>query len=357
MPINRLYATWFPFLRQLLPAERLTRVRNLTYLLCGLSAGRSVTLSHIASYVPLSVKLLSVVRRLDRFLENPAFDVRCWYEPQVRAWLTNCPGRRVRLIIDSTPIGFGQQWLVIALAHRRRAVPLVWDWVPHRRGHSPVQQQLALWRYLHTLLPPGRTVVVVGDAEFGSVAVLRQLDAWGWYYVFRQKGRLLVHPHGAGAWQRLAQLRVRAGQTRRLAQWQLTARHAYPTHLVLHWAVGAARPWRLVTNLPTAAQALCAYRRRMWIEQLFGDVKGHGVQFDTTHLRDPAKLSRLAFVVAVWYVHCVVLGTQHVAHGRCPQVDRHDRRDLSLFQIGWRWARRRLWRGLPVPMSLSPFPP
>ena len=40
MSANRLYHTWFEQIRQLLPDERITRVRNFVWLLVGMRANR-----------------------------------------------------------------------------------------------------------------------------------------------------------------------------------------------------------------------------------------------------------------------------------------------------------------------------
>jgi hypothetical protein len=37
------------------------------------------------------------------------------------------------------------------------------------------------------LIPKAAGVFLEGDCEFGSIAVMRQLDAWGWFYALRQK--------------------------------------------------------------------------------------------------------------------------------------------------------------------------
>ena len=81
MPINRQYHTW------ICRRQRITQVRNFTWLLVGIHQSRSVTLSKIAGKIPGEAKLLSTVRRLGRFLSNPAIRVRVWYEPIARAWL------------------------------------------------------------------------------------------------------------------------------------------------------------------------------------------------------------------------------------------------------------------------------
>ena len=42
--------------------------------------------------------------------------------------------------------------------------------------------------------------------------------------------------------------------------------------------------WFLTTNLPDQDTTLRAYKRRMWIEEMFGDWQGHGVDVEKTRL-------------------------------------------------------------------------
>ncbi|WP_165774621.1 hypothetical protein [Candidatus Viridilinea mediisalina] len=53
--------------------------------------------------------------------------------------------------------------------------------------------------------------------------------------------------------------------------------------------------------MPTANATLRAYRRRMWLEELFGDLKGHGFDLERSHLRHFARLSRLTLAVVLLY--------------------------------------------------------
>lgn len=85
MSINHLYHSWIKQLLQLRPDERLTRVRNLAWLLVGIYQSKSVHLSAIAQEIPSRTKLLSLVRRLEGFLDNPALHVRTWCEPMARS--------------------------------------------------------------------------------------------------------------------------------------------------------------------------------------------------------------------------------------------------------------------------------
>ncbi len=153
MLITQLYHTWMKKIAQLLPDERITRMHNLAWFLAGIFESKSVHLSKVAGKIPGRATLVSITRRLGRFLENPEFRVRDWYEPIVKGLLAQRIGLEYRLIVDGSKVGFGHQLLVITLAYRRRAIPLVWMWVRSSRGHSTSGRQLALLNYIHKLLP------------------------------------------------------------------------------------------------------------------------------------------------------------------------------------------------------------
>jgi hypothetical protein len=110
----------------------------------------------------------------------------------------------------------------------------------------------------------------------------------------------------------------------------------------------------LATNLPTPGETLRAYRHRMWTEELFGDLKGHGFDLASTHLLHLERLSRLTLLVALVYVWLLLAGVRIIRRGERHWVDRRDRRDLSLFQIGWRLIQRYLTNGDTIPLALKP---
>jgi hypothetical protein len=354
MPINSLYHTWLLQIRQLRPQQRITQVRNFTGLIVGIYESHSVHLSKIASKLSGKATLNSLTRRMDRLLENPAICPREWYRPIAQGLLQRQTGQEIRLIVDASKVGFNHQLLVVALAFRKRALPVAWTWVKGNRGHSSNAVQLALLAYVKGLLPPEANVLVLGDAEFGRVGILKQLDQWHWKYVLRQKGVFMARKNETNPWQHLSSLLHRVGQSLWLDDWQLTQKVAYPVNLLAFWEMGEKEPWLLATNLPTLCEALAAYRRRMWIEEMFGDLKDHGFDLESTHLRDFRKLSRLTLAVVLLYVCLVALGSRVIKQGNRRLVDRADRRDLSIFRIGWNMLERLLVNSLSVHIHLCP---
>ena len=118
MSINHLYDIWYKRIEQLRPGERVTRLRNLAWLLAGICRSKSVHLSQVALKIPGDAKTLSIVWRLSRFLDNPAIRVREWYEPVARNVLQAMADSvgEIRLIADGTKVGFGHQLLMVAVA-------------------------------------------------------------------------------------------------------------------------------------------------------------------------------------------------------------------------------------------------
>jgi hypothetical protein len=355
MPANRLYNILLKKIGQLRPGERVTRLRNMTWLLVGIYLSKSVHLSKIALKIPSRAKVASITRRLSRFLDNPAVRVREWFEPIAREILQAAAQTvgEIRLIADGTKVGFGHQLLIVSLAFRRRALPIAWTWVKARRGHSSAVKQLALLAYVWRLIPPGVPVLLVGDSEFGAVEVIRQVEGWGWKYVLRQKANHLIRLPG-GDWLRFGDVIREPGQSLWLGEGRLTREHAHPTNLLAHWEKGEKEPWLLATNLSSRRETLRAYKRRMWVEEMFGDMKGHGFDLESTHLVHFLRLSRLTLAVVLLYIWLMAEGSWAIKNGQRHLVDRADRRDLSIFQIGLRLVERCLTNAWPLSTKFIP---
>lgn len=351
----QLYGIWYSRLAQTIPDKCASRLRNLTWLIVGLYLAMSVHLSAVVRQWPLPAKNRSLTKRLERFLDNPAVRVREWYEPVAHQLLQPFAGGEVRLVIDGSKVGHGHQLLIVSLAHGRRTLPLAWTWVKGTRGHSSAETQLALLKYIHGLLPLHTRIVLVGDAEFGSIAVIRQLRRWRWFYVLRQKRNHRVRQQGSRQWQALGHLVPKPNRQVWWPEAFLTGEWKYPTAVLAYWAKGEDEPWLLATNLPDARQTRQAYRRRMWIEQMFGDMKGHGMNLEATRLQHFQHLSRLMLAVALVYIWLIHTGQRAIKLGQRHLVDRHDRRDLSLFRIGWYLTEKHLALQVPVSVAFVPL--
>ena len=278
MSTNRLYDTLKTEMDDLRPDEHAGRLKSFVWLLVGLFLSQRVHLSHIAKKIPGPATNKSKERRMRRLMANPALHVRSWYRPLAERLIRaiHAHGLPLHLLLDGSKVGFGHQLLMVGIAYRRRALPLAWTWVRGARGHSSGHKQLALLTYVQRLLPAEAAVSVAGDSEFGAIPVLEWLDNQHWKYVMRQPGGHLVQLPEHTTWQRLDTLI----QRRRQYVWQvgayLTRAHRYAVYLAAYWHPRETEPWLLATSYPDLRTALRVYRRRMWIEEMFGDFKRHG---------------------------------------------------------------------------------
>ena len=214
---------------------------------------------------------------------------------------------------------------------------------------------MALLAYVRQLLPKGAAVFLVGDTEFGPVEVLRQLDQWRWFYVLRQKTNTHVWLNEPQGWQDFGRFVQKAGESVWLGHCYLAEEHIYPVNLLAHWEIGEKEPWCLATNLPDRHMTLSYYVRRMWIEETFADFKKHGFDLECSMLHHVLRLSRLTLAVALLYIWLISVGGRSIRQGLRHLVDRIDRRDLSIFQVGLRMIERRLTNVLPFCVPLVAY--
>ena len=352
--LPQLYSSLSTFVQQTLPDECDTRVANLLWMMYGIFLSRSVHLNYIARKMPSRAKKLSTVKRFSRFLDNPAVRPRVWYDPFAR-WIiySTAAGGQLHLIMDSTRIAFGFRLVMVSIAYRRRSLPLIWMWERGTRGHSTSRLQVALLTVVQGWLPPHMRVSVVGDCEFGRCSLIDYVRQMDWDYALRQVGSQMVWWQGNGRWQRVDSLLSCFG-SRWLGWVVLTHTHEQLTHLVAYWRKGESQAWWLATNQPTVRAALRLYRRRMWIEEMFGDLKKHGFDLQSSHLRSFQRLGRLTLLVCLLYLWLITLARLVEHWAWVDLVDRHDRRDLSLFRLGWDFVERCLSLADPIPIIAPP---
>jgi len=132
----------------------------------------------------------------------------------------------------------------------------------------------------------------------------------------------------------------------------MTAEQYGPISLLAVWAAEEKQPIYLVTNLSDLDAAVGHYRKRAHSETCFSDQKRRGFHLQKSHLRDPARASRLFLAACLAYLWGVYLGVCARRDDRLKQIHRPDRCDLSLFRLGLRLLARCLKDELPIPDGL-----
>ena len=322
-------------------------VVTLALMVTGLFLGRNVQFWELALWMPTPIQLTSAVRRFERFVADPAVDAIALFEPFVLAMQASLGSETVYLILDCTQTGKRCRTLVAALAYHETVLPLAWQSLRGKKGHVKGEFQKALLIRIHPYLKQNRHVVVLGDAEYSNEPVITWLQSVDWDFVLHIRTNVLVRTTDDPAWQPVQELcetsQLRHGQVKHWEHVCFTQEHGIADlTLTIHWGEGEDEPLCLISNLSPSQQPHLIYERRFWIETLFGSYKSRGFGLARTHLTDPEHIDRLILAIAIATCITLGLGTQLVLERKTYLVDRSDRRDLSLFQIGWRWLYRLL---------------
>ena len=331
--------------------HRERHLNTLVALICGLVGGKHAHLPTIADHAPShGASQESVIKRLRRFLQHDAQTVDAWFLPVAQALLQALAHQPLQLVMDGSTVGRGCLALLVSVVYHGRALPLGWVVVAAPKGHFPEATHRTLLAHVHALLPPDATVIFLGDGEFDGVDLQADLRRYGWGYVCRTATSILIT--AAGVEFAVGAVVPALGETLAVTPAWMTAARYGPISLLAIWEPPAEQPLYLITNLSDLDAAVAHYRQRAHIETFFSDQKSRGFQIHKSHLRDPARLSRLLLAACLAYLWVVYLGVCARRDDWLPLLHRSDRCDLSLFRLGLRLLARCLKDELPIPEGL-----
>lgn len=326
-------------------------LQTLALLMTGIFQSGDVRLGRIATKVPLPTKQDSVEQRFRRWLKNPHVDERVIYDPIARGLLFSLRRTRLRIQIDRTLIGDQFNILKVTLYWRKRAIPLVWQVLPHQ-GSSGYADWVAVLAHLKTLMPPDAQVTVLGDREFGTADMMALARWHGWDYCLRVKGDQLIWDATTQQWRALRDL-IEPGDTHFLHEVYFTKTNHYRTYFALTFDKNADEPCIVATNRTPSHRTLNEYRKRFGCEPFFSDLKSRGFDMARTQLQHRDRFSRLLLVLVLLAIWLIGVGQQLTMQRRGQDLIRPSQVcRLSLFQIGYRWLDKQL----TLARSLWPYP-
>ena len=224
---------------------------------------------------------------------------------------------------------------------------------------------------LRTCLPEGCRPIVITDAGF-RVSWYQQIEALGWDWVSRVRGRSHIRLAGKSCWESVRVFYDKARLTpKTIGVAELTRNHAHQCHLVLvrqrkkgrmkktmygtsaagtNSRANAARqtePWLLATSLNrvSAKKISAMYRTRMQIESTFRDLKNSqwGFQLRAHRSRCPKRLAVLVLIatLATFVAWLIGLAASKQNIQREYQANTEKRRVLSVVYLGLQMMQRR----------------
>lgn len=281
-------------------------------------------------------------RRLQRFVKQEQ-DLGTFFKNWTRSVVKAVGSRSVVLVVDESKIKDQFGVMAVALAYEGRCIPLAWRmYQANSRTDYPAEGQvgmiMALLQQVASGMPKGTKVCVLADRGIGtSPALMRGVMALGWHFLFRvTRQSKIVFDNGQEVtfYDQVTQ----PGERYEASGKVFKKRGRIAAHVRVVWGEHAQAPWSLVTNDPTLEGY--EYGQRMWIEELFRDLKSHGWDVENTAFTDPQRMARLWILLVVAYAWMLLWGVQQLARGLTAALKRRPDgsyvRRWSLFREGRR---------------------
>jgi hypothetical protein len=348
----RVYSKVKNQLKKMLPTQPQGHVVTLAMMVAGIVCGKKAQLGPMSNQVPYGNKDGSLERRMRRWVSNERVEAEVYFLSFARGLLVGLAHRPLVLVMDGSSVGRGCMALMVGVVYQRRVLPLAWLVYKGKKGHAPASRHLEVLELVKSLLPAESTVILLGDGEYDNPEMLTWVSTQTtWIFASRTASNTLVNTT-LDEWFALDSWNLQRGDLRVAAAARFTQRKAVGPYLVLGWwDKEYDEPLYLVTNLPSAEEAIYWYQKRYRIETFFSDQKSRGFHIHKSHLSDPARLARLLIAACLAYLWIIYLGVTAIRQCQTDLIDRSDRSDLSLFQMGLRWLTHLLKWGKPLPIA------
>lgn len=359
---QQLYQRIHAKLQSMHPTLHQKRLAVWVWVVVGLIQSQSVHLSLIANRIPSAAEAAGRIMRIRRWLASTWMVSRDLYDPLIRAVLQPWRGREVTIILDGCFIRHKTlQILRVSLSHCYRAVPLAWD-VSTSQGNVPLAVCAKMLDYVADLLGHTKQVTFLADRGFRGRDWAEACVKEGWDYIIRIANNTTI-TFSDGRQVTAEALGIKKGEKRYLPNVRITLEADWTCNLAITWTRATktcpAELCVVMTNRYPDGWVLRHYVKRMHIEESFRDDKSGGFDLHASRLRDTKRLDTLLLAIAVAILWIYELGEQ-VLRDKCrPEIDPAYKRQLSVFQLGWRLLHRLISCSEPpkCTLRLRPFKP
>jgi hypothetical protein len=311
------------------------RVTFLALFLVALFRVKTVDLAQLATGFMSNAKTESNYKRLQRFFSS--FELNYFTVSKLVVNLMNIPQPWV-LSVDRTNWEFGNcshNILTLGIVHNGVAFPLFW-WMLNKKGNSNTDERIDLMSEFFWVFPSAKVAYLTADREFLG-------KEWFEYLIhhaslpFRIRIR---HSDKLNDGQRWLSGKVVFSALQPNQQQVLSRRR----RLWGHWLyVSALRlesgELLIVVSAQRTETAIADYGKRWGIETLFGCLKSRGFCLESTHLKEPERLSRMIALLSIGLCWAFLTG-EWLAEQKPIVVKKHGRKAKSIFRYGFDYLRR-----------------
>jgi hypothetical protein len=320
---------------------RQSRRKTLAEVVCAALQMKGVGVLALGRAMSGMVGAKHCIKRVWRFLRNDQVETDA-LGAALFSFLRPATGPTI-VLADWTDMNPFQQ-LVFSLPRDGRALPFLCVTIRksehqgENEGAMIAAERRAL-AMLQTMCPAQVIPVIVSDRGFGNVRWLSDIANRGWRFVQR-----LSHIHQVAVEQHIGTLKelgIRRGWKPKDWGWGTMDEQQWgPIRVITTFDREADEAWYLVTNLDTEvpAQVVRIYKRRMWTEAMFRDLKNRnwGLGMDHVRLSQPQRHDRHFYILALAYVFLCAFGAaaETLDIARLMKANTREERVMSLARIG-----------------------
>ena len=325
----------------------LHHLKALILIVYGIVHGQSLQYANIARPLPVDTNHRDTKKRIYRFMNNKDIDIgvlmSCWCRFIV-GLLYGC--RRiicyVPVMVDITWVN-GEKYLKAAIPFLSRSIAILFhrftdDDVRKTTSQNDIEElfflqiRCLLWEY---------KVVIIGDRGFRRASLLAFFRREGLHYVIRLCGNVWLSTSKEAREQYsgiLGNISLREGQRKYMRNVLLQQTLGVTTHIVMGKIKSKKGkkidPWYIATDLEDLDKAYGYYEKRMWIEEMFRDLKSrfHWCEYKA---ETPEAREALTFCLMISYTIVLFLDHQVQKTNQEPLVASYGKSSITWLGINF----------------------
>ena len=321
--------------------------RNISVFLAMLVSTIVSQVVHLSAWIqamPGKTKAKSRIRRITRWLNHSSINPHEWYAPIFTYAIRDWKQMPILLALDTSMLYDQFCCIRISMIYMNRAIPVVWRVLEHNSSSVKYKQYAHLLDQVQALLPRNVEIIFLADRGFVCKELMHHLQQFRWTWRIRVKGNQKLRSKNGFITPKKLPLSI--GKAILFSRNMNFGKGLERISLSAGWARGSSEPWYVLSADAASTEVFVDYARRFGIEEGFRDEKSGGCNLEDGRIRDAKKLERLLLVISTVQIIAVSEGMSVTLAGEREEVDPHELRSLSYFQIGIRWIVSCLLRGL-----------
>jgi len=306
-----------------------SRIECFSLLILSLIKVRTVNLSELAQGFEGKAKLKSKYRRIQRFFDNLDLEISTVSSYLLK--LFNLLNSNIFIAMDRTNWKFGKKninILLISAVCGSYAIPIYWILL-NKKGCSKYSERKEIVDILLKIIGSSTITGILADREFIGNKWIKYLSERKLPFFIRLRKNLIIEAYNSQfRLDRLFPCKDEVMGVKIIRNAKLSG-----IGVTITAAVNNKKELLIIASNTDTDKAVEIYLRRWKIETLFGFFKTKGFNFESTHITDMKKISKMIVLIAVTYSWSIKIG-EWKDNIEPIKIKNNGRKEISIFRYG-----------------------